>query len=312
MSGPELDSKFVKRGYWVNLEYGSIMGQTFTTDSRTGGIIVALLAVITSLGMTHLWHLLTFAYYQYRANGRPADGLFRHQQAELRTLPAPGTLVADSVKLWMAWRGVSDRALTRSLTMMVTALFFSAGSLVVSIFSSAVVSNSNVEVLVDSPHCGALVLNSTPSWDSYATVINPTAQSYMANCYREGSLPNECNTFSRPRVQFTTTTNVECPFKGNLCAAPAVSFDSGLLDLNEAFGTNYPKEDRIKYRRKATCAVLSLDGWTEIGNASINLGRDPYPNEEFMYYKWGTYNLKGNRPGQSLLGANITMRLSRT
>lgn len=105
----ELESRFVKRGYWVNLSHGQIMGQTITTDSRTGAIVVALVAVITSLGMTHLWHLFTFFYHQMRATGRPRNSLFRHQQALLRTLPTPGTFLADLVKLLFAWRGVAPR-----------------------------------------------------------------------------------------------------------------------------------------------------------------------------------------------------------
>ena len=61
MSG--IDSLFVKRGYWVNLSAGSVMGQTITTDARTGAFVVALLAVVTNLGMAHLWHILTFIYH---------------------------------------------------------------------------------------------------------------------------------------------------------------------------------------------------------------------------------------------------------
>jgi len=46
----ELDSQYVKRGFWVNEAQGPVMGRTITTDIRTGTIIVALLAVLSSLG----------------------------------------------------------------------------------------------------------------------------------------------------------------------------------------------------------------------------------------------------------------------
>jgi hypothetical protein len=47
MSELELDSRFVKRGYWVNLSKGPVMGQTINTDTQTGAIVIALLAVVT-------------------------------------------------------------------------------------------------------------------------------------------------------------------------------------------------------------------------------------------------------------------------
>jgi len=46
----ELDSQYVKRGFWINEAQGPVMGRTITTDIRTGTIIVALLAVLSSLG----------------------------------------------------------------------------------------------------------------------------------------------------------------------------------------------------------------------------------------------------------------------
>ena len=83
----ELDPQFVKRGYWLNHAQGPVMGKTITTDSRSGVIIIAILAIFTSMGLNHLWHLLTFGYHQLRANGDARDGLFRQQQSLLRYYP---------------------------------------------------------------------------------------------------------------------------------------------------------------------------------------------------------------------------------
>lgn len=311
MSQLEVDSRFVKRGYWVNFNDGPIMGQTITVDSKYGSVVVALLAVLTTLGMTHLWHLLTFIYHQIRANGRPSDGLFRHQQALLRTLPTPSTLMADSVKLWFAWRGASNHALSRSLMHVSTALFFAVGSLTVSIFSSSVVSTSNLEVLVRSPHCGSLD-RSHHSWTSYVAVVKSAAELYAPDCYRVGSLPSRCNAFLRPNIPFTSEI-VPCPFEKKMCASEALSLDSGLLDLNDAFGLNLEQPDRVQYRRKSTCAVLSLDGYTEVKNASSSaakaLTRQLYPGEEFVYYMYGVFQVPGAPFTQSLLAANTSREM---
>jgi hypothetical protein len=46
----EVDARFVKRGLWTNLAQGNIMGKTITTDSTTGAIIIALMAVLSTMG----------------------------------------------------------------------------------------------------------------------------------------------------------------------------------------------------------------------------------------------------------------------
>jgi hypothetical protein len=56
----ELKSRFVHRGYWVDEAKGPILGQIITTDAGMGTLIIALLAVLTSIGLNHFWHLLTY------------------------------------------------------------------------------------------------------------------------------------------------------------------------------------------------------------------------------------------------------------
>jgi hypothetical protein len=282
------------------------MGQTITTDSKTGGIIVALLAVFTSLGMTHLWHLLTFFYHQSRAKGSPNDGLFLHQQALLRTLPTPSSLMADSMKLWLAWRRVSDHALTRSFAHLLIALLFAMGSLTVSIFSSSIVSSSNLEVLVQSPHCGMLDGSGNGSWESYLSSTAAAAKAYAPDCYQPGSLPAQCNAFLRPNIPFKAQV-VQCPFEDKICASSAISLDSGLIDINDAFGLNLEEADRIKYRRKTVCTILSLDGYTRTRNATRedSTGRLLFNGEEVIEYLYGTIK-SGGYMGQSTFTGNVS------
>lgn len=49
----ELDSRYVKKGFWINNDLNSPLSSTITTDSQTGTIIVALLAVLSTLATTH-------------------------------------------------------------------------------------------------------------------------------------------------------------------------------------------------------------------------------------------------------------------
>ena len=46
----DLDPKYVHRGLWVDVDRGSVMGKTITTDTGTGTLIVSLLAVLVTIG----------------------------------------------------------------------------------------------------------------------------------------------------------------------------------------------------------------------------------------------------------------------
>lgn len=304
----ELDSQYVKRGYWVNHAHGPVMGQAITTDSKTGAIVIALLAVITTLGLDHLWHLLTFFYHQWHADGIAYDGLFRQQQSLLRTLPTPGALLVDSIKLGYAWRGIIKWSLFRSLFQSSVAFLFVAASLAVSIFSSYVVSSVNLEVLINSPLCGPLD-PSDDYWGTYLDAVGRDSQSYGPDCYKNGSLPSRCNIFSRPNIPFSMEP-ASCPFDSNICLSQAIALDSGLVDVNDAFGMNLGDSNRVRYRRRSVCTILPVEGYTRITlNPSVPLGRSPLPSEEFLEYCYHLSTI-GNQPlmtfGQSLLEANIT------
>jgi hypothetical protein len=46
----EVDARFIKRGLWTNVDRGNVMGKTITTDSTTGAIVIALMAVLSTMG----------------------------------------------------------------------------------------------------------------------------------------------------------------------------------------------------------------------------------------------------------------------
>ena len=110
----EVPTQYVKRGLWVNVDRGPIMGRTITTDVQTGTVVVALLAILVTAALSHLWNITLFALYQLR-NDVPTDGLGRQQQALLRGSRPPITMVADLLKLCLVWRERTDRVFNRSI-----------------------------------------------------------------------------------------------------------------------------------------------------------------------------------------------------
>ncbi|KAF2261148.1 hypothetical protein CC78DRAFT_570714 [Lojkania enalia] len=309
----EPDDKFVKRGFWINWEQGPVMGRTITVDSRTGNVIIALLTILASVASAQLWNLVTFFYHQHRAKGTPADGLFWQQQVLLRTLPTPTSLMADTVKLWWAWRTKADRPLWRSTLPFFTAVLFAIAALAAGISTSYVVDTSNIEILVDSPYCRQINLTTfflgarsgiNPNWEK----LNKMVETYTLNCYGNTSdIPAVCkNTFTKPRITFKKEP-APCPWNSTMCLrgdTPAIAMDSGLLDMNKWFGINLQKKDGVRYRKRTTCNPLPLDGHYDIMPMSdlekimvdpprlgeealgVRLGRMDFPEDEFPEYPY--------------------------
>jgi hypothetical protein len=273
----QLQAEYVKRGFWTNGENGSIMGQTITTDTRTGSLVVALLAVLTTFGLGHFWNILMFTYHQIRAHSRPSDGYFYQQQAPLRTLPPPNAITSNRIKLWWTWRDKADRAFACAWLLALVSVVLTAATVAVGVFVSYVVSNTDIEVLVDSLLCCPFDLDlynnqTVGGFDlaQYDAELRTLSRDYSQNCYQNmGILPTQCSTYVRPSVNFTRTHEA-CPFS-NICgnvAQPGVVIDSGLVDVNQAFGLDLQPRDNVKLRRKNTCAFLetggrySVDMWT--------------------------------------------------
>ncbi|PSN62993.1 hypothetical protein BS50DRAFT_591218 [Corynespora cassiicola Philippines] len=288
----EVETRFIKHGQWTDLDRGPVMGKTITTSTSTGNLVIAILAVLSTLGTAHLWHLVTFAIHQVRANGRPSDALFRQQQAMLRTLPTPSSVMADTIKLWWAWRHKAKRPFLRSLVLLLLALSFTATTIAASVFSSLIVSTKDLIVLVDSPKCGS-VDTSRFFTAFYADRVEAVASPYAEECYRDGTLPETCKAFVRPNIPFTIT-EAPCPFDPIICKNGSVSLDSGLLDVGPTFGLNIKPSEGVKFRKKTTCAVLPLVrehvdvlNYTEYMESNVSFSREPIEGESVISFSYG-------------------------
>jgi len=273
----ELDDRYVYQGVWTNHKDGAIMGRTITTDIRTSTVIIALLAVMSTIGATHLWNLLLFALHQHRASGDPQDALFRQQQTLLRTLPAPGSFLTEAMKLWWIWRRKHGRVFLRCLFPALISLLFATSTLTASVFSSAIISSSDIEVLVDSPYCGfrnftRYYLGPAPGERNYVSTYERAGLAYAQDCYKDSRASQSgCKrVYIQPRIPFTLE-DTTCPFAEKMCAvngSSAVAMDSGLLDMNKHFGFNLGSNNGVNFRRRTTCSVLPRNDYVTVSNVS--------------------------------------------
>ncbi|KAF2638963.1 hypothetical protein P280DRAFT_67807 [Massarina eburnea CBS 473.64] len=291
----ELEDRFVKRGYWVNHRHGPVMGQTYTVESQTGMVIVALLTILASVASAQFWNLSTFLIHQKRAHGDPSDGLFSQHQVLLRTMPTPTAFLSDSLKLSWRWKSKISHSFLQTSLLLAFAIFSAIAAIAAGISTSYTIDSSNIEVLVKSPLCGRVNYTKIYTDRSTSTLLaslSESIQTYAARCYQNvPSLPAWChNTFSHPNISFTAVP-APCPWNTSMCAAgkePALALDSGFVDMRIHFGLNVQVKDTVKFRRKTVCNVLPREGRIYLRDAAYweDSGFSNYSRTSLEY---GTY-----------------------
>jgi hypothetical protein len=228
-------------------------------------------------------------------------------------------MLADYTKLWWAWRNRAQRPLKRLLPQMILAAIFTIGTVAVSIVSTYIIKSDNIEVLVNSPFCASLdpLIDGAAAYDNYTLAADTTIERLGEVCYQQNSTGAECQFLIAPRIPFEIA-RVDCPFQSSICLPnyPAIHLDSGLQDVNKAFGLNTNMRDRVWYRKSTTCAILNDIGRTKITpveNYPEEIQREfvsaeQAPNQEILqiWYGRGRGNPFNSTFDHSLLEANIS------
>jgi hypothetical protein len=239
----------------------------------------------------------------------------------LRTLPTPSSVIADTVKLWWAWRKNTERAFLRSFILIALAFVFVVSTVAASVFSSLIISTGTIEVLVDSPFCGGIsnrgIANRTAN--SFTGPIFSLAPSWAETCYKNGSLPKACNFWMQPNIPLTVQDS-PCPLPDPAWCntTKAVSIDTGLLDVFKTFGLNLGAEERVQFRRKTTCSILPIAGAYDVVDLEDSpklwpIDRQPLPKEQFLrlfYGDIGSAGMDGATFGYTLAASNFSGTMS--
>ena len=250
---------------WINWAQGHVRGATLTTGITSGAILVAFLALLIQFTGVRLWGIVRFTIHQIKVTKKLQDGLYHQQQVVLRN-SSPADAAWSFVQLGWAWRPRIRNSVTRSLPLAFVALVFSIAFILTAILSAAAATSQGDEVLISSPYCGQLnfaatnLTTITNYFTDYATKSMSDSVSYARSCYASEGTDRtwqDCSTFPVPRLP-TTQRNVTCPFDTDICRAPAVQLDTGLMDSDLAFGVNAPPKNRIGFRKVTTCAPIEV------------------------------------------------------
>lgn len=299
------DSTSIYTGFWVNWSHGRVLGSTITLSARNSAILTSFIATFVTIVGAQLWKILCFIFHQIRASQKPKDGLYHQHQNLFRNSSTPGGAAWSFILQSWHWSGRARHVMLRSLPWALFSISYIVVFAVLSIFgSSEVTKAAGQDRLIQSSQCGYWGTNgSTNAEGDYQTseigqgafeakVLKDSqdASAYARKCYDGSADALGCDMYATPVIRWEGKAT-DCPFRDNICwRNNTYQMDTGLLDSHDDLGINTPMEERLKYRRVTTCAVLVEEGYIEQSNDSAlvtwNYGPSGDQNYTMSYSKY--------------------------
>ncbi|KAI9787458.1 MAG: hypothetical protein M1816_007506 [Peltula sp. TS41687] len=120
-----------------------------------------------------------------------------------------------------------------------------------------------------------------------------TSANYAQECYRNSTYFQDCPTFVRKKLPWTSRDDIGCPFLGRdkICRSNSTNLRlESYIDSNFDLGINSPSGDRFSYRSVLECAPLKTEGYSE---HAIEYTRQNTSSRDVQKYYYGTL---GPRP----------------
>ena len=246
---------------------------------------IAFLSFFVTLVGTFLWQLVVFFVHQLKANrvkvNKKQNGIWHANMVILRNSGSPISLAWETFRAWLSWRESASDTLG-TFVLLVVSLSIAGIIAVASILTAKVRITESPVGLLRSTSCGPWSFSNFASASQKVFNDTVTAANYASVCYYGSSDPNVCSTqFVQTRINWTSTSDVACPFEDSICRASPYRMDTGLLDTRSTLGLNSRDQDRLFYRRITTCAPLHTAGFEQEYTQTVNNG-----TRDYMYDHW--------------------------
>ncbi|KAI1610948.1 hypothetical protein EDD36DRAFT_420972 [Exophiala viscosa] len=305
----------VHEGFWADWSKGGTWGLTWTLCPMHGNILTNVLALYFAILGVRLWVIVRYTLHQITSQSELLTPHLHNEQLILRN--AHSGLATARLMLGLACtsRRSSGRPSFRSYSIglfaIIYAFSFMAGDVLSNFAISVGSTNGGSPVLWRSPRCGVWnetyleIVNNGDFLDEeeFSQTVEYTAKrasdvqrslEYAQECYLNSSSTNSstCHTFKTRNLAWQTDLG-SCPFSSQLCHQDSETFvlDTGYIDSHDDLGINATPDNRLKYRRKTTCAVLNdtahIKGWD--GSVVNSSSPKPSPDAAYAYYGESLY-----------------------
>ncbi|PHH78897.1 hypothetical protein CDD82_2769 [Ophiocordyceps australis] len=274
-------------GIWTDWSRGSVMGSTLTLKKNHGSFLTAFTAFFVGLIGASFWRILVLLIHRLYSTPAPRDALHHQRQVLLRNSSTAPTSLWAFVRLWWAWRSRARRIISRTLPVILCAVFCIFAFAVASGFSSKISTGIGNAVLLKASRCGPVLffspqknVDEVSAFWVYLTRMVSDAANYAQKCYEaQGASVLDCTTFVKRRLPTNINVQAPCPFGGGICRSNTsnIELDTGYLNSHEHLGINFPPEKRILFRHVLKCAPLQTSGYFKHVNT-------PYGNITQYHY----------------------------
>jgi hypothetical protein len=297
----------VHLGVWTIWSRGLLFGLTLTLSHKHGAALTSFLAVLVTLTGNCFWKIARFLAHQSYSSEDSQDALYHQRQAILRNTESSVSGFWRLLRVWWAWHKQENKdPFRRTIAPVALGASIAVVFVVASILSSQVANSMGNEVLLSSPYCGWLNESSHRGNNKVHRVLGHHANeilnsniNYVDRCYRRDTMGANCQFYIKPKLRYTVTRAIECPFPGKerICQHPlgGIRFDTGLLNSHDDIGVNSRPEHRFLWRRTLECAPLKNEGYVTIER---KLGRPGSAPREFAIYWFGRSETLGNKTFQ--------------
>ena len=289
--------------------------------SSVGGYLIAFLALYVTLALSQLWEIVCYCIHFWRSTPEERSAFHHQHQALLRSGSHAFRFALKIIQALRAWRRVRVRGYKTGLAMVIFAVAFKSCTIAAGLLSSKVTSTNSV-VLVRPNYCGWPPHNHNEdnlieALSLYVPGIRifENSRAYAQKCYGLTAGPNgaSCSSFVKPALERTIQRDVDCPFSPSICESKGITLTSGYIDSHEDLGINAAPEDRIRFKKFLSCAVLNAEsdyssGWVvqpaELQNISNPLYQSP--GVAFKLYFLGSQIIQGVPAPYSFYVSNIS------
>jgi hypothetical protein len=227
------------------------------------------------------------------------DGLFHQQQALLRNNKSDINGIWQFTLVGWVWRKRITGSFRKSVSLIVIGILHFMAFGAAGVLSSHITTTGNQVLLSRSLKCGPW--NETDNslfWTLYLDSSTSSSQQYVQNCLSgTGQQSPECSLYKRMQLKWSSTS-VPCPFDG-MCLGPpnsSLHMDTGFIDSRDDLGINSRDEDRIQWRKNATCIPITTSGYMKNGTSSITYQSSTYIGQNAFNYTALFYGPNWNSP----------------
>lgn len=310
---------------------------TLTFSVNHGNLLIAFLALFVAWSGNFLWDAICFVLHRWHTAPHRNDSFCLKNQTILRSGLSSSSALPKFIKIFWSLKPRKRRKLLLSATLIVPAVVHILSISTASILSSRLANPSNEVLLVSPRPCGwvteqgyqhlvRLGPQDLPAADALFVSANWYFQrslEYAKSCYSSplGATSTLCDSFVEHRLHSSVDRSAPCPFKTGTCRAPAISFDTGMIEANRHLGVNVRHEDSLSLRKITTCAPIHGEGvydsgWTKrrpVAFVTPPTNREHfgpkypalYDDSEYRSYYFGTSLSFGN------FSSNATFTLGR-